>query len=97
MTYNIQAGGGKLENVARTILGFSPDIVGIQEVDVHWSARSSFEDQATALAEILGMEQRFARIYQIPAADSTNPPREYGVAILSKCPIVSFTNHMLTR
>ena len=97
MTYNIQAGGGKLENVAQTIRSFSPDIVGLQEVDVHWSARSAFEDQATALAEMLGMQQRFARIYRIPAADSTRPPREYGVAILSKCPIVSFTNHLLTR
>jgi endonuclease/exonuclease/phosphatase family metal-dependent hydrolase len=97
MTYNIQAGGGNLENVARTIRSFSPDIVGLQEVDVHWSARSAFADQATALAEMLGMQQRFARIYQIPAGDSTRPPREYGVAILSKCPIVSFTNHMLTR
>jgi endonuclease/exonuclease/phosphatase family metal-dependent hydrolase len=97
MTYNIQAGGGKLENVAQTIRSFSPDIVGLQEVDVHWSARSAFADQATMLAEMLGMQQRFARIYQIPAGDSTRPPREYGVAILSKCPIVSFTNHMLTR
>lgn len=97
MTYNIQAGGGKLENVAQTIRSFSPDIVGLQEVDVHWSARSAFADQATVLAEMLGMQQRFASIYQIPAGDSTNPPREYGVAILSKCPIVSFTNHMLTR
>jgi endonuclease/exonuclease/phosphatase family metal-dependent hydrolase len=97
MTYNIQAGGGKLENVAQTIRSFSPDIVGLQEVDVHWSARSAFADQATVLAEMLGMQRRFARIYQIPPEDSTRPPREYGVAILSKCPIVSFTNHMLTR
>lgn len=97
MTYNIQAGGGKLENVAQTIRRFSPDIVGLQEVDVHWSARSAFADQATVLAGMLGMQQRFARIYQIPAEDSTKPPREYGVAILSRCPIVSFTNHMLTR
>ena len=97
MTYNIQAGGGKLENVAETIRGFSPDIVGLQEVDVHWSARSGFADQTAELAKMLGMQGRFARIYQLPGADSTRPPREYGVAILSKCPIVSFTNHMLTR
>ncbi len=97
MTYNIQAGGGKLENVAEAIRGFSPDIVGLQEVDVHWSARSAFADQTSALAEMLGMQKRFARIYQIPTGDSSKPPREYGVAILSRCPIVSFTNHMLTR
>ena len=97
MTYNIQAGGGNLENVASTIRSSSPDIIGLQEVDVHWSARSGFADQTTALAAMLGMQGRFARIYQLPGGDSTKPPREYGVAILSKCPIVSFTNHMLTR
>ena len=97
MTYNIQAGGGKLENVAQTIRSFSPDIVGLQEVDVHWSDRSAFADQATALGKMLGMQQRFASIYRIPSGDSTRPPREYGVAVLSRCPIVSFTNHMLTR
>src|SRR5688572_5017432 len=64
MTYNIQAGGGKLQNVAETIRGVAPDIVALQEVDVHWSGRSGFADQAAELAQSLGMHARFARIYR---------------------------------
>jgi endonuclease/exonuclease/phosphatase family metal-dependent hydrolase len=97
MTYNIQAGGGNLERIAETIRGFAPDIVGLQEVDVHWGERSAFADQAAELAQSLGMQARFAPIYRIAGVDSTEPLREYGVAVLSRCPILSFTNHMLTR
>lgn len=97
MTYNIQAGGGKLENIAEAIRSVAPDIVGLQEVDVHWGERSAFADQASGLAQALGMQARFARIYRIDPADSTRPPREYGVALLTRCPVLSFTNHTLTR
>lgn len=97
MTYNIQAGGGKLENVAEAIRALAPDIVAVQEVDVHWSDRSAFADQAAQLSKSLGVHARFARIYRITPADSARPPREYGVALLSQCPIVSFANHTLTR
>lgn len=97
MTYNIQAGGGQLENVAEAIRGVTPDVVALQEVDVHWSDRSAFADQAAQLSKSLGMQARFARIYRFAPADSAGPPREYGVALLSKCPILSFTNHTLTR
>ena len=97
MTYNIQAGGGKLENVAEAIRRATPDIVALQEVDVHWHDRSAFADQATQLSKSLGMHARFAPIYRIPSADPARPPREYGLALLSKCPILSFTNHTLIR
>jgi len=97
MTYNIQAGGGNLDNVAETIRSVAPDIVGLQEVDVHWDARSAFADQAALLAKSLGMDARFAGIYRISVTDPTRPPREYGVALLSRCPIRTFTNHPLTR
>ncbi|HLE57375.1 MAG TPA: endonuclease/exonuclease/phosphatase family protein [Rhodothermia bacterium] len=97
MTYNIQAGGGNLDSVAEIIRVAAPDLVGLQEVDVHWDARSAFADQAASLAQSLGMQARFARIYRIAGADSTKPPREYGVAVLTRCPILSLTNHMLTR
>ena len=97
MTYNIQAGGGKLENVAEAIRRMAPDIVALQEVDVHWHERSAFADQATQLSKSLGMHARFAPIYRISSAGPGRPPREYGLALLSKCPIRSFTNHALTR
>lgn len=97
MSYNIQAGGGDLARVAATIRGASPDIVGLQEVDVHWSDRSGFADQARELASMLGMEVRFAPIYAIPNADPSRPVREYGVALLSRFPIREWRNDSLTR
>jgi endonuclease/exonuclease/phosphatase family metal-dependent hydrolase len=97
MTYNIQSGGGDLERTAAAIRAVSPDVVALQEVDVHWAERSQFADQATTLGARLGMAVRFARIYALPGAQPTDPPREFGVALLSRPPIVRFRNDTLTR
>lgn len=97
MSYNIEYGHEGLDSVAAVISDQHPDIVGLQEVDVRWSARSSFVDQAAMLAQRTGMKYRFARIYSIPNADPSKAPREFGVALLSRFPIVSFTNHDITR
>lgn len=97
MTYNIAAGGGDLSAVARTIREQAPDVVALQEVDVHWSDRSMFADQVAELSAALGMEARFAPIYRFAGADSTKPPRQYGVALMSRFPITAFRNHPLTR
>ena len=43
------------------------------------------------LGEGLGMHVRFGPIYQLP------PARRFGLAILSRTPIVEFTNHMIPR
>jgi endonuclease/exonuclease/phosphatase family metal-dependent hydrolase len=97
MSYNIEYGHEGLDSVISVIRGEHPDIVGLQEVDVHWSARSSFVDEAALLSRGTGMNYRFAHIYQIPNADSTKPPREFGVALLSRYPIVAFANRFITR
>ncbi len=97
MTYNIQAGGGDLGGIAEVIRSSGADIVALQEVDVHWHTRSGFADQAAELARRLGLQVRFAPIYQLPGADAMSPPRKYGVAILSRFPVVAFTNHAITR
>ena len=97
MSYNIQYGHEGLDSVADVIRSENPGIVGLQEVDVHWQQRSNFVDQAATLAKNTGMQYRFARIYQFPNDDPSKPPREFGVALLSKYPIVSFTNHVITR
>ena len=99
MTYNIQYGGGgqNLDSIVGVIRTAAPTIVALQEVDVHWSARSGFADQATAIARALDMEVRFAPIYSIADSTGTRPPRQFGVALLSRFPILSFTNHPLTR
>jgi endonuclease/exonuclease/phosphatase family metal-dependent hydrolase len=99
MTYNIQYGGGgqDLDSIIGVIRSAGPAIVALQEVDVHWSARSSFQDQAMAIARALDMEVRFAPIYSIADSTGARPPRQFGVALLSRFPILSFTNHPLTR
>jgi endonuclease/exonuclease/phosphatase family metal-dependent hydrolase len=97
MTYNIESGNGNLDRTAGSIRRAAPDLVGLQEVDVHWAERSNFVDQAAALGASLAMEVRFARIYQFPGQDSTKPMREFGVALLSRYPIVAWTNHPLMR
>jgi endonuclease/exonuclease/phosphatase family metal-dependent hydrolase len=97
MTYNIQSGHGNLDGTAAAIRNARADIVGLQEVDVHWGERSGFVDEAATLGERLGMAVRFAHIYSIPAQDPSRPPREFGVALLSRLPIVSWRNDTLTR
>jgi endonuclease/exonuclease/phosphatase family metal-dependent hydrolase len=97
MSYNMAAGNGDLARIAESIRAVDPDLVALQEVDVHWAERSKFEDQAAALGEQLRMQVRFARIYQLASARPALPAREYGVALLSRHPIASWANHALTR
>ncbi|MES2177848.1 MAG: endonuclease/exonuclease/phosphatase family protein [Gemmatimonadota bacterium] len=97
MSYNIAAGHGDLDRIAATIRAEAPEIVALQEVDVHWHARSGFADQAAVLAKALGMDARFAHIYDLDPTTPGAPRREYGVAILSKHPIVEFHNHTIAR
>jgi endonuclease/exonuclease/phosphatase family metal-dependent hydrolase len=97
MSYNIQYGNQGLDSVIAVINAEQPDIVGLQELDVHWDQRSRFVNQAELIAKGTGMQYRFARIYQLPNADASKPPREFGVGILSRYPITAFTNHVITR
>lgn len=97
MTWNVQAGGKGLDSLAAVIRAENPDILGLQEVDVHWSDRSGFADQARELAARLDMRVMFAPIYSIPATDTTKPPRQFGVAVLTRHRVVRWRNDSLTR
>ena len=97
MTYNIRSGNGNLSGTAAAISAERPDVVALQEVDVHWADRSAFVDQATTLGARLGMQVRFAPIYVIPDSDVTKPAREFGVALLSRFPVTAFRNDTITR
>jgi len=101
-TYNIHAGAGAdgrydLARTASAVRDLDADIVGLQEVDVHWGARSQWADTAQELADRLGMRVSFAPIYSLDPPSEGQPRREYGVAVLSRWPIVSTENHPLTR
>lgn len=97
MTFNIQSGGGNLDGTVAAIRAEHPDVVALQEVDVHWADRSAFADQAAIMGERLGMSVAFAPIYHVANADASKPAREFGVALLSRMPIVRWRNDTLTR
>ncbi|QKY70387.1 endonuclease/exonuclease/phosphatase family protein [Lentibacillus sp. CBA3610] len=59
-TYNMHTGIGtdghyNLDRLANTIRESGADIIGLQEVDVHWGSRSEFENQIEMLADTLNM------------------------------------------
>lgn len=89
-TWNIAAGHGNLNLIADQVRSINPDVIALQEVDVKWSERSAFVDQADSLSKLLHMNVRFGPIYDFA-------PRRFGVAVLSRYPVVSSTNHEITR
>jgi endonuclease/exonuclease/phosphatase family metal-dependent hydrolase len=97
MTYNIHYGDPDPGQIATVICEAGADVVGLQEVDVHWSERSRFADQAADVARACGMEFRYGPIYTLPPLEPGRPPRQFGVAVLSRRPIVAWENHTLTR
>lgn len=97
MTYNIHHGAGMdgkldLDRIAEVIKSGGTDIVGLQEVDANYSARSDFQDQARILAEKLQMHYVYG-----PAIVSGDPqnPNLYGDALLSRFPIADSKVHKL--
>ncbi|MFJ7103703.1 MULTISPECIES: endonuclease/exonuclease/phosphatase family protein [Streptomyces] len=101
-TYNIHAGAGEdqvfdLDRTAAALRGLRADVIGLQEVDVHWGERSAFADEARALAEKLRMRVFFAPIYDLDPAGEGGERRQYGVAVLSRHPVLHAENHEITR
>ncbi|MFJ8149926.1 endonuclease/exonuclease/phosphatase family protein [Streptomyces sp. NPDC096048] len=101
-TYNIHAGTGSdgvfdLDRQAAALRALDADVIGLQEVDVHWGARSQGLDMAEELGRRLGMRVSFAPIYSLDPVEAGGPRREYGVAVLSRFPIRSAANHEITR
>lgn len=85
MTYNIAAGANNfkvdLKVTAETIKKVNPDIIAIQEVDRNTN-RSGKIDQAQILADLTGYNMVFGKTIDHDGGD-------YGIAILSKHPILS--------
>jgi endonuclease/exonuclease/phosphatase family metal-dependent hydrolase len=102
LSFNIHTGIGAdgvldLDRTAGAIRDTRADVVALQEVDVHWDARSDFRDQAGDLARKLRMRAFFAPIYDLDPLEPGQPRRKYGVAILSRFPVLYTRNHEITR
>ncbi|MCM3628160.1 endonuclease/exonuclease/phosphatase family protein [Paenibacillus glycanilyticus] len=100
MEYNIHHAEGmddilNLNRIGDVIKSSDADIIGLQEVDNHFSTRSNFEDQARWLANYLGMHYQFAANLDNDPLNAGEPRRQYGTVILSKYPILSSENHLL--
>lgn len=92
MAYNIKHGQGMdrkvdLERIAAVINEQQPDVVTLQEVDRN-CGRSSQVDQAARLGELCGMQHAFGTFMDYDGG-------QYGMALLSRLPIVEVTNHVL--
>lgn len=102
MSYNIAHGQGvdkrvDLDRIATEVRESGADIVGLQEVDRHWSERSSFVDQASELARKLQMHVVYGANLDRDPLNPGEPRRQYGTAILSDAPIHEWQNTLLPR
>ena len=82
-TLNIKHGAEGLDKIAEAIKDISPDIIGLEEVDVNCE-RSGYIDETKEISELAGYEY-YAFSKAISLGDG-----EYGTAILSRYPIESF-------
>lgn len=100
MSYNIHHGVGEddvldLDRIADVIAESGADVVALQEVDRHWSARSDLADQAEVLGELLDMHVAYGANLDRDPAEEAQPRRQYGTAILSTYPILDSDNTLL--
>jgi endonuclease/exonuclease/phosphatase family metal-dependent hydrolase len=98
MCWNIRHGLGNdgcvdLGRIARVIRQSGAQIAALQEVDRGW-ARSGGGDQASELADALGMHHVFGANLVLPDV-GYEIPAEYGTAIISEWPIASSSNSAL--
>ena len=92
VAYNIHHGEGMdgrldLVRLAELLKELSPDLVALQEVDDR-VRRTARVDQAEALGRWTGLDPVFGAF--MPYQDG-----EYGMAVLSRWPVVASTNHRL--
>jgi endonuclease/exonuclease/phosphatase family metal-dependent hydrolase len=100
LTFNIHHGVGvdgrlDLERVARTIEASGADVVGLQEVDRYFDARSDWVDQPAWLAARLQLNHVFAANLDWDPPEPGKPRRQYGNLVMSKYPIVDCRNTLL--
>ena len=87
-TWNMRAGrSAPLDAIAAEMRAMEADVIALQEVDVK-TQRSGFVDQPVTLATALGYHYAFAASIKWDDGD-------YGLAILSRWPLVAAQRHRL--
>lgn len=84
-SYNIHHGADArdrldLGRTAETLAALDADVIGLQEVDVHYGARSGGVDQAARMGEMLGMQVSFGA-----AIDRADPRVDRGTVTATPC------------
>ncbi|MEU6478146.1 endonuclease/exonuclease/phosphatase family protein [Streptomyces sp. NPDC047017] len=102
VTFNIHHGADPdevldLERIARVVQDAGADVIGLQEVDRHWSARSGHVDQAAWLAGRLDLHLAYGANLDLDPRRPGDPRRRYGTAILSRFPLLDPRNTPLPR
>ncbi len=92
LAYNTHHGEGmdgvlNLGRIAEVISAVEPDLVTLQEID-RQVERTGGVDQAGAYSALTGMEPLFGDFMEYQGG-------EYGMALLSRLPILDWTNHRL--
>jgi endonuclease/exonuclease/phosphatase family metal-dependent hydrolase len=101
MTFNIHHGKGvdkqaNLSRIAEVIDACDADVIGLNEVDRHFSKRSLYEDQASWLANQLKMDYAFSPSIS-KQSKSLKEVRQYGNALLSSFPIIKKKTHQINE
>ncbi|MCE5169079.1 endonuclease/exonuclease/phosphatase family protein [Paenibacillus profundus] len=100
MSYNIQHGRGMddrydLVRIANVIRDSGADIIALQEVDRHFADRSNYEDTIAVLAAQLEMNYAYGANLDWAPEPGRSERRQYGIAVLSKYPIVKQRHYLL--
>jgi len=98
LTYNIHHGNAPgnapskitLDSIAAVINKVNPDLVALQEIDVHTNRSGSKLDEAKRLAELTEMKSHFTKTFDYDGG-------AYGIAVLSRLPILKKTNYLLPK
>lgn len=99
-TFNIHHGAGTdgildLDRIASVIRSTHATLVGVEEVDHHYGARTNFMDEDAILASDLGMNYVFGANIDEPSATPGEPNSQYGTMILSRYPILATVHYFL--
>lgn len=102
LSFNIHHAAGPdgvfdLSRLAAEIRASRADVVGLQEVDRHYGERSEWTDEPAELASRLGMHVVFGANLDLEPPAPGQPRRQYGTAVLSRYPIVSWRNTLLPK